>query len=98
MKRLVPFVLSLVSLSLYAETADTVLLHGKVYTGNPEHFAQAIAIGGKRILAVGTDAEISALADHGTTKLDLRGAVVIPGLNDAHAQITPMPPRLRIAT
>jgi len=98
MKLILALLLSLFPASLFAETADTVLLHGKIYTGNPEHFAQAIAIGGKRILAVGTDAEISALADHSTTKLDLRGAVVIPGLNDAHAQITPMPPRLRIAT
>jgi predicted amidohydrolase YtcJ len=98
MKLILAFLLSLLPAALLAETAGTVLLHGKIYTGDPEHFAQAIAIGGKRILAVGTDAEISALADHSTTKLDLHGAVVIPGLNDAHAQITPMPPRLRIAT
>lgn len=98
MKRLVPLLLSLVSLSLYAETADTVLLHGKVYTGDPAHFAQAIAISGKRILAVGTDAEISALADHSTTKLDLNGALVIPGMNDAHFQLSVGPDRMRLAT
>ncbi|HEX3583179.1 MAG TPA: amidohydrolase family protein, partial [Thermoanaerobaculia bacterium] len=79
-------------------TADTILLHGKVYTGDPAHFAQAIAIGGKRIIAVGTDAEISALADHATDKFDLNGAVVIPGLNDAHLQIAIAPERQKIAT
>ena len=98
MKRLLGLLLALFPFALFAETADTVLLHGKVYTGDPAHFAQAIAISGKRILAVGTDAEIGALADRSTTKLDLNGAVVIPGLNDAHSQITPMPPRMRMTT
>ncbi|HEX7190380.1 MAG TPA: amidohydrolase family protein, partial [Thermoanaerobaculia bacterium] len=85
-------------LSLYAETPDTILLHGKIYTGDPAHFAQAIAIGGKRIMAVGTDEEISALADHSTDKFDLNGAVVIPGLNDAHVQLSVGPDRQRIST
>src|ERR1043166_5894359 len=91
-------VLSLLSFPLFAETPDTVLLHGKVYTGDPTHFAQAIAIGGKRIMAVGTDAEIEALATHSTDKLDLNGAVVIPGLNDAHVQLTIGPEYQRLAT
>jgi hypothetical protein len=98
MNRLLPLVLSLLSLPLYAETADTVLLHGKVYTGDPAHFAQAIAISGKRILAVGTDAEIDALSDHNTSKYDLSGAVVIPGMNDAHVQLAIGPDRQRIST
>src|SRR5437762_3887368 len=98
MKRFLGLFLSLFPFALFAETADVVLLHGKVYTGDPAHFAQAIAIGGKRILAVGTDAEVSALADHSTKKFDLGGALVIPGLNDAHTQITPMPPRMRVQT
>ncbi len=99
MKRLLPLVvLSLLAFPLFAETPDTVLLHGKVYTGDPAHFAQAIAIGGKRIMAVGTDAEIEALAGHSTDKLDLNGAVVIPGFNDAHVQVAIGPERQRIAT
>jgi predicted amidohydrolase YtcJ len=98
MKRLLPLVLSLLSVSLFAESPDTILLHGKVYTGDPAHFAQAIAISGKRISAVGTDAEISALADHSTTKYDLNHAVVIPGMNDAHVQLVLGPESTRIAT
>lgn len=98
MKSLVALLLSLLSFPLYAETADTILLHGKIYTGDPAHFAQAIAISGKRIMAVGTDAEIEALADHSTDKFDLNGAVVIPGLNDAHVQIAIAPERQKIAT
>jgi hypothetical protein len=91
-------VLSLLAVSLHAETPDTILMHGKVYTGDPAHFAQAVAIGGKRIMAVGTDAEMEALADHNTEKLDLNGAVVIPGLNDAHVQVAIAPERQRIST
>jgi len=91
-------VFSLLSLSLFAETADTILLHGKVYTGDPVHFAQAIAIGGKRIMAVGTDAEIEALANHSTERYDLKGGVVIPGMNDAHVQVAIGPEQQRIAT
>lgn len=98
MKRALSLAVSLLSFSLYAETPDTVLLHGKVYTGDPAHFAQAIAIGGKRIVAVGTDAEIEALAVRSTTKLDLNGAVVIPGFNDAHVQVAIAPEQQRIAT
>jgi predicted amidohydrolase YtcJ len=98
MKRLLPLVLSLLSFSLYAESPDVVLLHGKVYTGDPAHFAQAIAISGKRISAVGTDAEISALANHSTTQYDLRGAVVIPGMNDAHVQMKIGPESVKIST
>jgi len=91
-------VLSLLSFSLFAETPDTILLHGKVYTGDPAHFAQAIAISGKRIMAVGTDAEIEALATHSTDRYDLNGAVVIPGLNDAHVLVAIGPEQQRIAT
>ena len=90
--------LLLLSFPLFAETPDTVLLHGKVYTGDPAHFAQAIAIGGKRVMAVGTDAEIEALASHSTDKYDLNGAVVIPGLNDAHVQLAIGPERQKIQT
>ena len=98
MKRFLPLVLALLSFSLFAETPDTILLHGKVYTGDPAHFAQAIAIGGKRIMAVGTDAEIEALASHNTDRFDLNGAVVIPGLNDAHVQLAITPERQKVQT
>lgn len=98
MKRALVFVLSLLPFSLLAESPDTILLHGKIYTGDPAHFAQALAIGGKRILAVGTDAEMEALAVHNTEKYDLNGAVVIPGFNDAHVQLAMGPERQKIAT
>jgi len=62
-----------------------VLLHGKVWTEDPAHpEAQAVALGGSRILAVGSDAAISRLVTHGTRVIDLKGRRVVPGFNDSH--------------
>ena len=46
--------------------------------------AQAVAVAGNRILAVGSDAEVMGLADGNTRVVDLKGATVIPGLRDSH--------------
>lgn len=46
--------------------------------------AEAIAIGGGRVLAVGSEQEVAALAGPGTRTRDLGGATVIPGLIDVH--------------
>lgn len=65
--------------------ADTVLLGGKVWTGNarqPE--ATAVAIAGGRIVAVGSDQDIARLAGPATTRIALKGRRVVPGFNDAH--------------
>ena len=65
--------------------AELILTGGKVYTSNPESpWAEALAIRGERIVAVGTTAEISRQAGASTRRIDLDGRVVIPGLNDAH--------------
>ena len=67
---------------------DLVLLNGRVYTvdgGRP--WAEAVAVSGERISAVGTTAEIRALAGRGTKVIDLQGAFVSPGFNDAHVHI-----------
>ncbi|RRA50259.1 amidohydrolase [Acidipila sp. EB88] len=64
---------------------DLVALHGKVWTENPaQPEAQAIAVQAHRIVAVGSDAEIAALAGRGTKILDLAGKRVVPAFNDAH--------------
>ncbi len=62
-----------------------VALHGKVWTVNPQQpEAQAFAVAGHRILAVGSDAEIEKFAGPETKVLDLQGRRVVPGFNDAH--------------
>ena len=76
------------------ERADLVIIKGKVLTidkNNPE--AQAIAIRGEKIIAVGTTSEISALIEKGTTKvIDAGGRLVIPGFNDSHVHFGPLDP------
>ncbi|MDP6430366.1 MAG: amidohydrolase family protein [Rhodospirillales bacterium] len=65
--------------------ADHLLVNGKVLTVDDEFaIAEAIAIKGEHIAAVGTDAEIRALAGPGTKVTDVGGKTVIPGLIDNH--------------
>ena len=62
---------------------DIVMSNGKVITVD-ERFsiAQAIAMKGDRIVAVGSNSEIVPLAGSNTRRIDLRGRAVIPGLID----------------
>ncbi len=67
---------------------DLILSNGKIITVD-EHFtiAQAVAIKGDRILAVGTNQEMARLARPNTRKIDLMGKAVIPGLIDNHMHL-----------
>jgi len=72
---------------LRAEAALTLLLlvNGKIWTGNPQQpEAEAVAIRGNRILAVGSTAEILRFKLADTQPLDLHGRRVVAGFNDAH--------------
>jgi predicted amidohydrolase YtcJ len=74
-------------------SADVVLVNGRVFTSDGSRpFVEALAIRGDRIVAVGTSAEIASLAGPQTTRLDLGGRVVIPGINDAHYHLRIDPP------
>ena len=68
-----------------AKAADLVLIHADVRTmdGN-QPTAEAIAIFGNRIAAVGTTEEIQAYAGAQTRTIDAGGRLVLPGFNDAH--------------
>lgn len=69
-------------------TADLILFGGKVVTVDPAFsIAEAVAIRGDRILAVGRDAEIRALGHPRAQTIDLKGATVVPGLIDGHAHL-----------
>ena len=68
--------------------ADLILSNGRVYTvdaGRP--WAEALAVAGDRILAVGSGAEVMAHRGSNTRVIDLEGAFVSPGFNDAHVHI-----------
>jgi predicted amidohydrolase YtcJ len=53
--------------------------------------AEAVAIGGGRIIAVGTEAEIMALATPETEIIELNGATLLPGFIDAHGHFMNAP-------
>jgi predicted amidohydrolase YtcJ len=68
------------------EAAETVFYNGLIYTMNEDQpVAEAVTVGGGRILFVGSSDEAQAAADPGAVKIDLNGLTVIPGLVDAHA-------------
>jgi predicted amidohydrolase YtcJ len=67
------------------EVADTVVLHGKVYTVNSKQpWAEAVAIRGGKVVAVGSDAEILKLRGGGTKVIDAGGQLLLPGFVDCH--------------
>lgn len=68
------------------EAADLLLTNGKIVTVDDRFtVAQALAIKGSRIVAVGTAAEVDRLKGPQTKVVDLAGRTVIPGLIDNHA-------------
>ena len=67
------------------EPTDVIVIHGHVYTENPkEPWAQAVAIHGAKIVAVGDDAAIEKMRGMGTKVIDAGGNVVLPGFTDCH--------------
>lgn len=71
-----------------AEKADLVLLNGKVRTLDDEGtVASAVAVKDGRIAAVGSDDEIEQAAGPKTRRMNLDGAVVLPGIIDSHLHV-----------
>lgn len=65
--------------------ADAVWLGGRIRTMDPDRpWAEALAVAGGRLLAVGTDADIEHLAGPGTQVHRLHGRAVMPGLVESH--------------
>ena len=68
--------------------ADLVFTNGKIITVDEKFtIAQALAIRGNRILAVGTNQQIAQMAGTTTRRIDLRGRAVVPGLIDNHMHL-----------
>ncbi len=70
--------------------ADTLITGGRIFRGLHERMAEALAISGDRIVAVGKHQAVRALAGPGTKHIDLAGRVAIPAFNDAHQHLLPM--------
>lgn len=72
-----------------AQTADLILHRGKIITVNARFdIAEAVAIKGERIFAVGREAEVMRFKGPSTKVVDLQGKTVLPGLIDSHVHST----------
>ncbi|HYK36508.1 amidohydrolase [Alloacidobacterium sp.] len=72
--------------------ADAIYYHGNILTGVDLESAQpqrvsAIAVRGGLIVGTGSDADLKKLQGPSTKMVDLGGAFVMPGFNDAHAHL-----------
>jgi predicted amidohydrolase YtcJ len=64
---------------------DLILFNAQITTFVPDlPLCSAIACKHGRVVALGTDAEVRALASPRTEQVDLGGRTVVPGFNDAH--------------
>ena len=67
------------------DPADLVVLGGNILTVDPDFsVAEAMAVQGGRIQAVGSDADIRALIGSDTQVIEITGKTVVPGLADNH--------------
>src|SRR5437879_10977741 len=65
--------------------ADTMVIRAKVYKVNEKQpWAEALAIRGNKIVAVGSDREIERYRDSSTRVIDAGGRLVLPGFEDCH--------------
>ncbi len=70
---------------LQAQTADLILINGKILTVDPkDSIAEAVAIAGGKIVAVGSNDAVKRLAAKNAQVIDLHGRTATPGLIDTH--------------
>ena len=68
-----------------AASADSVVVNARIYTVNPQQpWAEALAVRGEKILAVGSAREIDRYRGPNTRVIDAQGRLVLPGFTDCH--------------
>jgi len=73
---------------MLAAEAELILSRGVIHTCDPaQPRAEAIAVAGGQVLAVGSSDEIEGLRRPTTRRIDLEGALVLPGLSDGHTHL-----------
>ena len=69
--------------------ADLIVTHANIYTVDRQHpRAEAVAVIGERIVAVGSRAEIDSWRGPATRVIDAHGRLLLPGFNDSHVHFT----------
>jgi len=77
--------IAMISAAQSKPAADLIISNAKIWTGDKSRpMAEAVAILGDRIVAVGSNAEADAWRGSNTKSIDAHGRVLLPGFNDAH--------------
>jgi len=72
------------------EVADLVVKSAKIYTVEIDHpWAQAVAVKDDKIIAVGRDSDIEQYIGNGTSVVDAKGRLLLPGFIDSHTHFAP---------
>lgn len=88
MKSFCVFAFLILAAGLVSGQADLAIINANVYTVNPSApKAEAIAVAGDRIIAVGSNDDISKLTGSQTRIIDAGGRLLLPGFNDSHVHL-----------
>jgi predicted amidohydrolase YtcJ len=80
------FFLSTSLLQAQENSADRIFFHAKIFTADPQDpYAEAVAIRGDTILAVGNLTEVAKSASATAERIDLEGKTLFPGFIDSHS-------------
>ena len=80
------FLISASQLWSQGSANERILFNAQVFTANPEQpYAQAVAIRGDRIVAVGSLPEVAKSVSAGAERVDLSGKTLFPGFIDSHS-------------
>jgi predicted amidohydrolase YtcJ len=74
--------------SLWAQesSGERIFFHAKVFTGDPQNpYAEAVAIRGDKIIAVGNLPEVAKSVSQNAEHIDLDGKSLFPGFIDSHS-------------
>ncbi len=70
------------------DARTVVFRNGRIYTNDPQHpWAEALAVRGEMLLAVSSNADVEKAAGKAAEVIDLHGAFIMPGFNDAHVHL-----------
>lgn len=79
------FSLLLLFTFLTAASQQTIFYNARIFTGNRQYpYAEAIAIEGNKIIAVGNYGEVKKLSNANSEWMDMKGGFIMPGIVDSH--------------